>query len=181
MKASIFIATSLDGFIARENGDIDWLDGADGEDYGSNGEDYGFYEFLNSIDAIVMGRNSFEVVLKLDEWLYKDKPMFVLSNRELKIPAHLIDKVNQMSGSPGEVAGQLAEQGFEHLYVDGGKTIQSFLESGLINRITITRIPVLLGKGIPLFGTLAHDIHLKHIETRPYPVGLVQSTYEVLG
>ena len=177
MKASVFIATSLDGFIARENGDIDWLMGDEEE----SEEDYGFEEFMDTVDYLVMGRNTFEKVLSFDEWLYGDTPVVVLTHREPEIPERLTGSVEVMSGSPGEIVHRLSARGAEHLYIDGGKTIQGFLRAGLIQRLTISTIPVLIGTGIPLFGPLSQDIKLTLVKTRQYPGGMIQSEYEVLN
>jgi dihydrofolate reductase len=176
MKASVFIATSLDGYIARENGDIDWLSAADGE---GSAEDYGYQEFIDSVDVLVMGRNSFEKVLTFGKWPYGNKQVVVLSSRLLKIPADIADSVEHKSSSPNELVKELSTRGAKHLYIDGGKTIQGFLTAGLIQQIIITRIPILIGNGIPLFGPLNKDIKLRHIETRTFASGLVQSRYEI--
>lgn len=175
MKASVFIATSLDGFIARTNGDIDWL----GEPR-VDGEDYGYQRFMDTVDYLVMGRHTYEKVLSFGiPWPY-EKPVVVLTSRSLDLAAELPANVEAMSGSPDVVVSQLAERGAEHLYVDGASTIQSFLNSGLIQRLVVTRIPVLLGTGIPLFGPLQQDIRLRHVETRAFDDGNVQSEYEVV-
>ena len=186
MKASVYIATSLDGFIAREDGDLDWLEGS-GEEVAkevsedeSQGEDYGYRAFMDSVDALVMGRNTFEKVLSLGPWGYGDKPVFVLSSRPLEIPDHLSQTVEAMSGSPEEVVARLSERGMTHLYIDGGVTVQRFLRARLIQRLVITRMPVLIGTGIPLFGPLGEDIKLRHVRTQSYPSGFVQSEYEVI-
>lgn len=177
MKASVYIATSVDGFIARANGELDWLpSGIDAD----SGEDYGYQAFMDSVDAIAMGRNTYETVLRLGPWPYGEKPVVVLSSRPVDIPAAIAGTVFSMSGTPTEVAQQLAQRGFQHLYVDGGKTIQAFLNAGLIQNLTLTRVPVLLGSGIPLFGLLVQDVKLRHLETRSFDNGFVQSRYEVL-
>lgn len=173
MKASVFIATSLDGFIARANGDLDWLPPG-------GGEAHGYDEFMATVDALVIGRKTFETVLTFDTWPYAEKPVFVLSTRTLA-PAPLGAVVEPMSGAPAEIVSQLAARGIRHAYVDGGITIQRFLQAGLIQRLIITRIPVLLGDGIPLFGALQRDIALRHVATRQYASGLVQSEYVVAG
>lgn len=178
-KASVFIATSLDGFIAREDGGIDWLPTPD-TDTESGGEDYGYKGFIETIDAIVMGRNSYELVLTFDQWYYGEMPVFVLTSRGVDIPERISKTVSQMSGDPQEIVQHLAEKGYKHLYVDGGKTIQGFLNAGLIEEMTITTIPVLLGSGIPLFGPVSQDIKLKHLQTRTFENGLIQTRYKVL-
>jgi dihydrofolate reductase len=174
LKGEVFIATSLDGFIARRGGGIDWLrPDADGA-----GEDYGYQEFFDGVDALVMGRNTFDLVLGFGEWHYGRKPVVVLTNREIELPVFAGD-VRVMRGAPVDVANTLAEQGFRHLYVDGGRVVQAFLRAGLIHRMTITRVPLLIGEGIPLFGSLPHDVPLRHVETRAFPSGYVQSVYDV--
>lgn len=172
MKASVFIATSLDGFIARHDGGLDWLPA-------NGGEPHGYDEFIATVDAVVIGRNSFEKVLEFDPWPYGKKQVIVLTTRpsEVVVPDGAVMDV--MSGTPREIVARLAGRGMKHLYIDGGVTIQRFLEAGLIQRVIITRIPVLLGSGIPLFGPLARDIRLKHVATRAYPSGLVQSEYMI--
>jgi dihydrofolate reductase len=172
MIASVFVGTSLDGFIARPNGDFDFLP-PDG------GEPHGFDEFLASVDAIVMGRNTFETVLKLEPWPYGDKRVVVLSSRPVDLSVARGVMLEQMAGPPAQIVSQLAASGARHIYVDGGITIQQFLRAGLIQHLTITRVPVLIGQGIPLFGSLPHDIQLRHITTRHYPSGLVSSEYHV--
>jgi dihydrofolate reductase len=171
MKASVFIGTSVDGFIARPNGDLDWLPPG-------GGEPHGYDEFMSTVDALVIGRKTFETVLTFDTWPYGKKPVFVLSTRPLAT-APLGAVVEHMSGAPTEIVSQLSARGIQHIYVDGGITIQGFLRAGLIQRLIITRVPVLIGTGIPLFGVTQRDIVLNHVATRQYATGLVQSEYEV--
>jgi dihydrofolate reductase len=135
---------------------------------------------MQTVDALVMGRNSYEKALTFGQWPYK-KPVVVLSTRKLSIPQHLSGAVEAMAGSPAEVVTRLSKRGARHLYVDGGKTIQGFLNAGLLQRLVLTRIPVLIGRGIPLFGLLSQDIRLRHVETRSFANGLVQSTYEIIS
>jgi dihydrofolate reductase len=174
MRASVFIGTSVDGFIARPDDKLDFLP-SDG------GEAHGYTEFFASIDAVLIGRKTFEVVLTYPEWPYGQKRVIVLSTRPLDFSAICGGRVEQMSGSPAEIVSKLAASGVQHVYVDGGVTIQQFLRAGLIQRLTITRVPVLIGQGIPLFGALPHDIRLRHIGTQNYPSGLVKTEYEVLN
>jgi dihydrofolate reductase len=173
VKASVFIATSLDGFIARANGDIDWLPPG-------GGEEHGYDAFMATVDALVIGRKTYQTVLTFDTWPYGKKPVYVLSTHELA-PALPGAVVERLSGFPTEIVAQLAARGVGHVYVDGGITIQGFLQAGLIQRLIITRIPVLLGAGIPLFGALDRDLALRHVGTRQYASGLVQSEYAVDG
>src|ERR1700736_26089 len=172
MKASVFVGTSLDGFIARANGSFDFLPPG-------GGEPHGYDEFMATVDALVIGRNTFEAVLELPSWPYGEKRVFVLSTRALP-SAPLGAVVERMSGAPAEIASQLSTRGIRHIYVDGGITIQRFLQAGLIQRMIITRLPVLIGTGIPLFGPVPSDIFLKHVGTRQYASGLVQSEYVVV-
>ena len=174
MTVSVFVGASVDGFIARPNGDLDWLPEGGGEPHGYN-------EFMASVDALVIGRKTFEKVMTFDAWPYGDKRVAVLSSRPLDLSAVVGGVVEQMAGSPAEIVSQLAASGAHHLYVDGGITIQSFLRAGLIQRLIITRVPVLIGDGIPLFGALPRDVRLSHVATRHYPSGLVQSEYLVGG
>ena len=169
MKASVFVGTSLDGFIARANGDLDFLPPG-------GGEPHGYDEFMATVDALVIGRKTFETVLTLGAWPYGEKPVIVLSSRPLA-PAPSGAVVEGMSGAPADIVSQLAARGIHHIYVDGGVTIQQFLQAGLIQRLIITRVPVLIGAGVPLFGPLPRDIRLQHVTTRPYKSGLVQSEY----
>jgi dihydrofolate reductase len=173
MTASVFIGTSVDGFIARPNGDLDFLPPG-------GGEPHGYDEFMASVDALVIGRNTFEKVLTFPAWPYGDKRVVVLSSRPLDLSAVVGGVVEQMSGSPADIVSKLAARGVRHIYVDGGITIQRFLRAGLIQRLIITRVPVLIGEGIPLFGALPHDIRLHHVATRHYASGLVQSEYQVV-
>lgn len=177
VRASVFIATSLDGYIARENGGLDWLPaaGAVSEDI-----DNGYREFLASVDTCVMGRRTFEKVLTLGPWPYSGKRSVVLTSRSTGL-APLPNGAEFMGGAPEEIVRRLGERGATHLYVDGGDTIRRFLEAGLIQRLVITRIPVILGAGIPLFGPVGRDIHLQHVATRSYPSGFVQSEYAVVS
>lgn len=179
MKASVYIATSLDGFIARKNGELDWLPSIDDNSDGK-GEDYGYHEFMNSIDVLIMGRLTFETVRSFEQWPYGDKRVIVLSSQPLQIPNDIPDTVESTSCSPVELIQKLSEENCQHIYIDGGKTIQSFLNAGLIEDIIITRIPVLIGSGIPLFGPLDKDINLRHILTRTFENGFVQSKYELI-
>ena len=172
MKLSAFVGTSLDGFIARRNGQYDFLPSG-------GGEPHGYDEFIASVDTIVIGRNTFEVVLKLPTWPYRDKRVVVLSHLPLDLSA-TTERIEQMSGEPAQIAHELSASGAKHVYVDGGITVQEFLRAGQIHDLTITQVPVLIGEGIPLFGSVPQDIKLRHIGTRQYESGLVTSKYEVV-
>jgi dihydrofolate reductase len=176
IKASVYIATSLDGYIARNEGATDWLVNKEYE----IGDDYGYEKFFGSVDSFIVGRNTFELSLKFTEWPYADKKVFVLTTRNLILPGSFKEKVERVSGTPGEVILKLSNEGFKHVYIDGGKTIQSFLSAGLINEMTITTIPVLIGEGKPLFGKLDKDLKLRHLETTFYKNGFVKNYYKVI-
>ncbi|MBF9032749.1 dihydrofolate reductase [Rhodobacterales bacterium HKCCE2091] len=171
----VFIATSIDGLIAREDDDIDWLHLP-----GAEAEDHGYDAFIAGIDAIVMGRGSFDKVVTFDPWPYP-LPVVVLSATmtDADIPDRLAGRVSVLDLPPWEVVAHCAARGWNRLYVDGGRVIQSFLRAGLIVDIVLTCIPVILGAGKPLFGALDRDIPLDHLETRAFPSGLTQSSYRV--
>ncbi len=171
MKLSVFCGVSVDGFLARPNHALDFLE-AGGQ------EPHGFEEFYKSVDVMVIGRRTFEVVLTFGGWAYGKKPVIVLSSRPLDFSTVKGGVVEQMAGEPAEIVKQLKSRGFKHAYIDGGITIQRFLASGCIDRLVITRVPVLIGAGIPLFGAVPHDIRLRHVATRCYKGGSVQSEYE---
>jgi len=174
MKASVFVGTSLDGFIARRNGDFDFLPEG-------GGEPHGYEEFMASVDVLVIGRNTYEKVMTFESWPYAGKRVVVLSSRHLDISSVGGEQIEVMSGSPREIIGRLEATGATHAYIDGGITVQGFLRDRLIQRLVITRVPVLIGEGIPLFGSLPHDIRLRHLQTTTYLSGLVKSEYEVLS
>lgn len=178
IKCSVYIATSVDGFIAKPDGDIEWLHNPAYAGVPIAGLSYD--DFTATVDALVMGRNTFEKVLTFASWPYAETAVIVLSSRELHIPPALQGNVRHESGSPTELVNKLAQEGFKHLYIDGGITIQRFLQAGLINEITITRIPVLLGDGIPLFGSFgAAELPLQLIAAASSENGFVQVTYQV--
>jgi dihydrofolate reductase len=172
MQLSVFCGVSVDGFLARPNHALDFLDA------GGN-EPHGFEEFFGSVDVLVIGRKTFEVVLTFGKWPYGKKPVVVLSSRRLDFSAIKGGMVEQMTGEPAEIANQLKARGFKHAYIDGGITIQRFLSAGTIDRLVVTRVPVLIGEGIPLFGPVPGDITLNHVATRTYRGGLVQSEYKL--
>ena len=172
IKLSVFCGVSVDGFLARPDHALDFLD-AGGQ------EPHGFEEFYAGVDVVVIGRKTFEVVLTFGEWSYGKKPVVVLSSRPVDFSSIKSGVVEQMSGEPAEIVAQLEARSFKHAYIDGGITIQRFLAARCINRLVITRVPVLIGAGIPLFGPLPRDINLRHVATRSYKSGLVQSEYEI--
>ncbi len=170
-KCSVFIATSLDGFISRPDGSIDWLNAAN--EAVSPGEDCGFGDFMANVDTLVMGWNTFEQVLSFGEWPYGATPVTVLSHQGLPEEANLPRTVSASREEPTDLVTRLSNEGRRHIYVDGGLTVQGFFAAGLIDELTITVIPVLLGEGKPLFGPLPHDVHLAHVSTLTYDFGFV--------
>jgi len=176
VNVSVFIAASLDGYIARQDGDVSWLDEYEPL---SEGDDAGYSEIFNRVDALVLGRGSFEKVLEFD-WPYGGKPITVLSSSLTEVPEKLKDSVRIDNSAPLKFLEKLEAEGYQDIYLDGGQVIQSFLREGLVDDITLTIIPVLLGQGIPLFGRLEKDIKLKLQESRSWDNGFVQLKYKVL-
>jgi dihydrofolate reductase len=170
----VFIATSLDGYIARPDGAIDWLESAN-----AAGEDHGYETFIAKMDGIFMGRNTFAVALGFEPWPY-DLPVIVLSSslQGGDLPQHLAGQV-RIARSLEDAVAQSQQQGWARAYVDGGVTIRAFLAEGLVQDMVITRVPVLLGQGLPLFGAQHADLQMNHITTRSFLSGLVQSHYGV--
>jgi dihydrofolate reductase len=170
----VFIATSLDGYIARKDGTLDWLI------LPGDTEDYGYTPFIKDIDGIIMGRGSYEAVSGFDPWPY-DRPVLVLS-RQLagtEPPEALRGRVSFSDLPPRAAMDLLGRQGAERVYVDGGQIVQAFLRDGLIADMVITRIPVLIGEGRSLFGMIDGDIHFVHDKTETFPSGFVQSRYRL--
>ncbi len=170
-KISIYIAMSIDGYIARKDGGLDWLE------YGHTGdEDYGFKKFMNSIDALILGRNTYEVVSGFDKWPYEGKRVTVLSNT-LKA----VRKESELFCGPlTQLASKLHSEGVKHAWVDGGITASKFLESGLVDEVTISIIAMTLGAGIPLFSKMSSEHKYRLLSTQSYPSGLVQLKYQVI-
>ena len=171
LVASAFLATSVDGFIAREDGGLDWLVGR-GEALGDTGYD----AFFASIDAMVMGRGTYDVVKNFEEYPYAGKRMLLLSStlESTEWPDATVHR------SLDDVLETLEREGITRVYVDGGETVSMFLREGLLDQITISVAPVLIGRGIPLFGQFESDIALELTETRDLGSGFTQSTYRVV-
>ena len=172
MKISVFVGISVDGFLARRNDALDFLDAG-------GSEPHGYDEFIATVDTHLIGRRTFEVVLGFGGWAYGEKRVVVLSSAALDLSKVRGRNVEQMSGEPADIAAKLAASGAQHVYVDGGITVQRFLRAGLVDHLTVTRVPILIGDGIPLFGALDHDVLLEHIATQTYAGGLVKTEYEV--
>ena len=176
-KVSAYVATSIDGYIARSDGSLDWLDEANATV--SEGEDCGFQAFMDSVDTLVMGRKTFEQVLTFGSWAYGETPVVVLSRNAISFSSKVPKTVTHSSATPRDLCDKLSADGVEHVYVDGGATIQSFLADGLVDELTVTVIPVVLGGGISLFGPMEKDIKLHHVRTESFDFGFVQLTYAV--
>lgn len=177
LRCSVFIATSLDGFISRENGDLDWLDEANSRV--PEHEDCGYAAFIASVDCLVMGRNTFEKVLSFGHWPYDDLRVVVLTSNALDVPENLFGKVEVLNLSPEALAERLSTEGVKRAYVDGGETIRCFLAVDLIDDLTITVVPIVLGKGRPLFQGLGRSVKLSLESVKSYDFGFVQSVYSV--
>ena len=178
MKVTVYIATSLDGYIARADGDIEWLHSPEYTIENETGETMGYPELMASIDYLVMGRNSFEKVLSFPTWSYPANKVIVLSTTLDEIPEHLKESVSVQSNI-NNLFAYLKSVDAKHIYIDGGKLIQSFLKAGLVSELIITQIPVLLGSGISLFGDLDKDIHLELLKSISFKNSFVQSHYEI--
>ena len=170
MKTSVFVGVSVDGFLARDKGELDFLDAG-------GSEPHGYEEFIATVDTIVIGRKTFEVVLGFGSWPYPSRlRVVVLSSSPIDLKGHPVER---MQGTPAEVHAKLVATGATHVYLDGGITIQGFLAAGLVDRLVVSHVPVLIGQGIPLFGSLRGDVKLRLVASRTYRTGLVQSEYEV--
>lgn len=173
----IMMAMSLDGFVARKDHTLDWLNKQPTEN-----EDHGFFEFMDSVDALVMGSGSLRTVLGFGEWPYQ-KPVIALSRTMTKqdLPEHLQDKIEFSTASPKALWSTLGERGYKRIYVDGGAIIRSFLKAGLVQDMKITMVPILLGEGIRIFGETEGDIDLELTSATSFPSGLVGLHYTVKG
>ncbi len=178
MKCSVYIATSADGFIADKDGSVDWIDSA-----GDTSIDMGFDEFMASVDCLIMGRGCMEAISRFDlapdQWPYRNARVIALSNTLKEPPENLRGRVEMYSGDLRELMVQLETDGHQHAYIDGGKTIQAFLDLQLINEMTLTRIPIILGEGLPLFGKTSQDIRLRNARATVFPNDFVQLHYTV--
>lgn len=177
VKVSVFIGVSLDGFIARLDGNVDWLNEANKKV--TPGEDFGFNSFLDSVDCIVMGRKTFEQVITFNEWAYREIKMIVLTTKNIEIPNSLTGVVSTSNLCNEELMNQLIDDSIKHVYVDGGLVIQDFLSSGLVNEITVTIVPILIGKGKSFSNSLTKDLNLTHLKTTIFNFGFVQNKYKV--
>lgn len=180
IRAHVFIATSEDGFIAKEDGDVEWLN--EQQQKFPEGNDGGFGNFMKSVDSMIMGRKTFDQVLSFgpEMWPYGETAVFVLSRGTVVIPEHLKSTVSQMAGEPVEILSQLSKKGYRSAYVDGGNVIQDFLKAGLIHSAIITKVPVTLGSGIPLFRSESQKARLVLRKEETIASGITQSTFSIL-
>jgi len=168
----VYIATSIDGFISRTNGSLDWL--APAEDAAAYQR---FETFLSTVMAVVMGRNTFQLVLSFDQWPYQEIPAYVLSRTLSRLPENSPRTVRLRNCSPEDLIAELGSQKFQRVYIDGGETVKGFLVKDLIDELTITRLPIILGSGRTLFGAVPFDLHYQHVSTQTFSTGAVQSKY----
>ncbi len=175
MANFVYIAASLDGYIADKSGDLDWLL----EYPNPSDSDYGWDEFIAGIDAIVMGRGTFEKVLSFGEWPY-ERPVIVLSDTLKSVPEAFAEHVTLMQGEPAQIVKQIHAMGYKNLYIDGGRTVQRFLQADQVDELIITHVPVLLGDGYPLFKPMADKLRFEHLNTLVYNDTFVKSFYRRL-
>ena len=172
MANFVYIATSMDGYIAAKDGGIQWLNDIPNPEK----SDYGYGKFISQIDAILLGRGTFEKVMEFDFWPY-EKPVFVFSNSIKALPESYAGKCQLVAGNPEQVLQQLHSQNFHNIYIDGGKTIQSFLAADLVDELIISTIPILLGEGIPLFGKMDNQLNFVLKESCSFANGVVKNHY----
>lgn len=183
MKCSAYIATSADGFIARADGRVDWLETAGNPDAGE-GEGYiDFTTYMATVDCMIMGRKCMEMIssfdLSPDQWPYGTTKIIVLSNTLKTPPENLKDKVEMYSGDLVALLNRLETEGYQSAYIDGGTTIQAFINLGRLNEIVITQLPVLIGEGVPLFGKTLRDVKLTKAQAVVCPSNFIQIRYQI--
>jgi len=177
MKNIVFCAMSLDGYIADKDGGVAFLDSVE---HSPEVGDYGYKEIIGGIDALVMGRNTYDTVLGFDvDWPYGDKTVLVVTHRDIEIADDIQDRVSSFAGTPEEIISHLNAMGKENLYIDGGIIIQEFLNENLIDELIITVVPILIGEGIALFGPLNNDLKLITESSKQFENGIVQLKYKV--
>ncbi|MES9900400.1 MAG: dihydrofolate reductase family protein [Sedimenticola sp.] len=183
MKCSVYIATSADGYIATPDGGVDWLYTSGNLEADMGSEDMGFKVFMDSIDCMIMGRKCMEMISSMnltpEQWPYGDIRIIVLSNTVNEPPENLHGKVEMYSGDIQDLILKLEGSGFKHAYIDGGSTTTSFINLQLINDMIITKVPVLLGEGIPLFGKINRRVKLENAKATAFQNEFVQVKYSV--
>ncbi len=184
MKCSIFIGTSADGYIATEDGSVAWLEQAGDVNANMGSEaDMGFNSYIQSVDCMIMGRKCLDMLSSFNltdkDWPYGNIRIYAMSRSIKEAPKNIRDRVEMFNGEITDLVSQLEDEGFKHAYIDGGATITSFLNKKLLNELHITRAPILLGSGKPLFGKLDNSIKLINAKAKTYPNGFVQQSYNV--
>ena len=183
MKCSVYIATSIDGYIATPDGGVDWLHTSGNLEADMGSEDMGFQSFMDSVDCMIMGRKCMEMISSMnitpEQWPYGDVRIVVLSNTVKEPPKNLSGKIEMYSGDVQELIIKLESSGFKHAYIDGGSTITSFINLKLIDEMTITKAPVLLGGGVPLFGKINTSVKLENAKASTFPNDFIQVKYNV--
>lgn len=167
----VFIATSLDGFIARRDGAVDWLGRVE-----RAGQDYGYQAFADRMDTVLLGRRTYDKVLEFSEWPYPGKRVCVVTH---KPPAAARAGESFVGGTPATIREQLAEAGARNVYVDGGVLVSEFMAAGLLDELVISVIPVLLGAGLPLWARPFTETPLTLVSADAFDAGLVQLKYRV--
>ena len=172
MKITYYVASSLDGYIAKEDGDVSWL-----EELNISMEDAGYNEFYSTVEALVMGRKTYEMIVSFGQWPYGDKPVWVCSRNEIAP----IKGCNLQAGStPKEAYKAANEMNINHLWlVGGGSLASSFLEGNLLTNISLSLMPILLGSGIKLFGGLPSPIKINKESEQSHESGMVQLEYSI--
>jgi dihydrofolate reductase len=183
MKCSVYIATSADGYIATLEGGVDWLHTAGNKEVDMGSEDMGFKAFMGSVDCMIMGRKCMDMISSMnltpEQWIYGDMPIVVLSNTIKESPENLHGKIEMYSGDISKLIYNLEKRGFKHAYIDGGATITSFINLELIDEMIITKAPLLLGEGIPLFGKIKNSVKLNNAKATVYKNEFIQIKYDV--
>ena len=185
LKCSVYIATSVDGYIATQDGGVEWLENAGNPESGDREPvgDCGFAAYMASVDCMIMGRKCMEMIASFDltpeQWPYGNIPIFVISNTVKSPPESLGNRVKMYSGDLAVLTEQLASDGYNHAYIDGGATITSFIDLGLLDEICVTQIPILLGGGLPLFGKIDRHIKLENAEVAAFSNDFIQWKYRI--
>ena len=174
-KVKLYIASSLDGYIAGENGSIDWL---------FSDADYGYTEFYNSIDTIFVGRKTYEQSLTFEEYPYKGKKVYVLTHRAEAKKEKKTYNVEYINDEIPKFVTSLIKQpiGNKDIWLlGGGEIVSLFLNADLVDEIILSVHPIILGKGIPLFNDIKKRVNLRLLESIPFKSGLVQLHYRILN
>jgi len=172
MKVTYYVASSIDGYIAKENGDVSWLD-----DLGISMEETGYDHFFSSVDGLVMGRNTYNFVFDYGTWPYEDKPAWVCTSTELNV---MEGCQLQKAIKPSDVVKEAGELGLKHLWlVGGGKLAGSFIQEKMLTHLSISQMPIILGSGIKLVDGLTESIRLKSGKVQQYQSGFSQLEFEI--